>query len=91
MSISSSFTPEERSLRSRLGAHALHSRYSGSEITRAARRAGPGADAYWLHKVDPDEALEPAERQRRARHAKKQHFLGLALKSATARRKRGAE
>ena len=82
-----SLSPNERALRARMAAHALHSKYSGAEITASARKAGPGADDYWLRKVDPDEALEPAERQRRARHAKKQHFLGLALKSAVARRK----
>ena len=86
-----SLSPSERTLRGRLGAHALHAKYSGAEITAAARKAGPGADAYWLRKVDPEKALEPDERQRRARHAKKAHFTRLALKSATARRKRGAE
>jgi hypothetical protein len=86
-----SLSPTERTLRAQMAAHALHSKYSGGEITAAARAASPGSDGYWLRRVDPDNVLEPAERQRRAGHAKKQHFLGLALKSATARRKRGAK
>ena len=85
-------SPSERSLRARMAAHALHSKYSGAEITSEARKAGPGADAYWLREVDPDNVLDPAERQRRAGHAKKAHFTRLALASAIARRrKRGAE
>ena len=87
----SSFSPTERTLRARLGAHALHAKYRGEEITAAARAVGPGSDDYWLRQVDPDGVLEAAERQRRAHHAKRAHFTRLALKSATARRKRGAE
>lgn len=37
--------------------------------------------------VDPDGELDPAERARRAEHARKSYFAGLALKSAQARRK----
>lgn len=83
MSISS-LTPTERSLRSRLGAHALHAKYSGLEITRVARAASPGSDDYWLHRVDTD--LPEEERLRRARHLKKAYFTRLALKSSIARR-----
>ncbi|CAN5898656.1 hypothetical protein BH23ACT5_BH23ACT5_10360 [soil metagenome] len=38
--------------------------------------------------VDPDRVLLPAERARRAEHAKKAYFTRLALKSAQARGKR---
>jgi hypothetical protein len=82
-----SLSPEERTLRARTGAHALHSKYSGQEITAAARAAGPGSDDYWLEKVDPDQDLKPAERARRAAHAKKSHYSNLALRSSIARRK----
>ena len=42
--------------------------------------------ARFERQVDPDHLLSPAERQRRAEAAKKAYFLGLALKSARARR-----
>jgi hypothetical protein len=38
--------------------------------------------------VDPDGTLPPAERARRAEHARKAYFAKLALKSAQARRRR---
>ncbi len=37
--------------------------------------------------VDPDRALSPVERQKRARAARQAYFMRLALKSAQARRK----
>lgn len=40
--------------------------------------------------VDPDGTLTPAERAKRAEHARKAHFKRLALKSAQARRRRAA-
>jgi hypothetical protein len=39
--------------------------------------------------VDPDGTLQPAERARRAEHARKAHFKRLALKSVQARRRKG--
>jgi len=42
------------------------------------------------HQVDPEGKLSPAERAQRAEHARKAHFKRLALKSARARRRRGA-
>ena len=50
-----SLTPAERVLRSRLAAHALPARYSGLEITRAARAASPGPNDCWLCQVDTDQ------------------------------------
>lgn len=38
--------------------------------------------------VDPDGALPPEERARRAGHARKAYMLGLALKSSRARQAR---
>jgi hypothetical protein len=40
--------------------------------------------------VDPDGTLPPAERAKRAEHARKAHFKRLALKSARARSSRRA-
>jgi hypothetical protein len=39
--------------------------------------------------VDPNGELDPAERARRAEHAKKAYFTGLSLKSARRRRPSG--
>jgi hypothetical protein len=77
-----SISPEERSLRGRIGAYALHSKYDSKEITRAAR------EAYlrkWVNQVDPDRQLPEDERLRRAENALKAHMAKLALKSAKAR------
>lgn len=40
--------------------------------------------------IDPDNVLPPAERAFRAEHARKAHMKRMALKSAQARRRRGA-
>jgi hypothetical protein len=78
--------PEERTLRARIGAHAMHARH-GKEVSQPARDASPGSDSYWDRQVDPDGVLDPQERARRAGHAKKAHFTRLAFASARARRK----
>jgi hypothetical protein len=80
-----SISPEERSLRGRIGAYRLHSQYDSKEITRAARTAFL---AKWAREVDPDGVLPEAERDRRAEAALKAHMARLALKSAQARRAR---
>ncbi len=79
-----SLTPSERSQRSRLAAHVLHSKYDSRELTRPARDK---FNQRFLDEVDPERVLSEAERQRRAEHARKAYFTGLALKSAVARRK----
>ena len=56
---------------------------------RAARTA-PGRKAMldrFEREVDPDGVLTPAERNRRATHARKAYFARLALKSAQSRRR----
>lgn len=79
-------TPSESTLRGRLGAHALHARVADPAAhTAPARKAF--LDRFQLQ-VDPDGVLAPAERARRAEHARKAYFLGLALKSARARSRR---
>ena len=83
--VPSSLTPSERSQRSRLAAHVLHSRYDSRELTQRARDK---FEQRFLDEVDPDRVLPEAERKRRAEHARKAYFGASALKSAKARRKR---
>ena len=81
-------THSERSLRSRAAAHTRWSRCEDpTAATEPARRAL--LDRF-ERDVDPDGTLSPPERARRAEHAKKAYFTGLALKSSRARR-RGRE
>jgi hypothetical protein len=82
-----SLSPEQRSLRARLAAHSLHAQCDSRELTAPARTAFL---AGFELQVDPDGKLDPPERARRARHARKAHFTGLALKSAKARAARKA-
>lgn len=80
-------TPAERTLQARLAAHTLHSKVTDPVAhTAAARKA---ALDRFEREVDPDGTLDPAERARRAAHARKAYFTSLALKSAKARRKTG--
>lgn len=81
-------TPQQRSLRARIGAHALHAKYDSAVVTEKARAASPGSLNYWEARVDPDGVLDPKERARRAGHLKKSYFTALALKSARARQRR---
>lgn len=77
-------SPTERSLLARAAAHTLHSQVDGAEHTAPARKAF--LDRF-ERQVDPDGVLEPGERRRRAEHAKKAYFTGLAAKSVAARRR----
>jgi hypothetical protein len=75
----------ERSLRGRIGAYRLHATHDSRETSapgRAAFLAG------FERLVDPDGLLAPAERARRAAHARSAYFARLAYLSARARRKR---
>jgi hypothetical protein len=81
--MSSPLTPSERTLRARMAAHISHSRHDPKERTRAARDK---FEQRFLDEVDPERVLPEAERERRAHHARKAYFTGLALKSAQARR-----
>lgn len=76
----------ETTLRARLGAHTLHSRYDSRELTAPARAAFM---ASFAAAVDPDGMLPEAERARRADHAKRAHFTRMALLSARARSNQG--
>lgn len=78
----------EISLQARLAAHRLH-----AGVTNPAAHAAPARKAFldrFERQVDPDGLLSPADRARRAEHARKAYFLALALKSAQARRKSAA-
>lgn len=79
-----SMSPAERRLAARLAAHAKWAITDPVEGTAAARAAF--LDRFELQ-VDPNFELDPAERSRRAGHARKAYFAKLALKSAQARRK----
>ena len=78
-------SPTERTLRARLAAHTLHSRVDSTQHTQPARKAFLSK---FEEQVDPDGKLDPAERKRRAEHAKKAHFVRLSLLSSKARRQR---
>lgn len=81
-------SPQERALAARIASHA-----SWAQTKDASARTAPArtaALARFEREVDPDGTLPPAERARRAEHARKAYFLRLALKSAQARRKGGA-
>lgn len=79
------FDPDEMALRGRIGAHVTHSLHDSREITANARDSFL---ARFEREVDPDGALDPEERRRRARHARSAYFSRLALKSAQARRRK---
>ena len=79
-------TPTERTLRARLAAHALH-----SKVEDPAAHTAPARKAFLRRfelEVDPDGTLDPAERSRRAAHARQAYMTRMALRSAKARRLR---
>ena len=78
-------TPEERTLRGRLGAYVLHSRHDSREITAPARKAFM---ARFEREVDPDCKLPEPERARRAESAKRAYFIRMRLRSVQKRAKR---
>jgi hypothetical protein len=79
-------SPTERSLRARLARHAQHAQ--GKTSTAAGTAAFL---ARFEREVDPEGALSPTERARRAEHARRAHMTLLALNAATARRKRATQ
>lgn len=93
-----SLTPDQRALRSRLGAYESWAR-TGDPAARTApaRAASPASLDRWEREVDPDGTLDPAERHRRAEAARSAYFTRLSFKSsrsrakATAARRRAAQ
>jgi hypothetical protein len=83
-----SLSPEQRSLRASIGAHARAAKYDGREITAAARAARFGK---FLSKVDEETpGLSEAERLRRAEHLLRAEMKRLALRSSRVRAARKA-
>jgi hypothetical protein len=78
-------SPAERSLRGRMGAYALHSRYDPRQTTAPARVAFLRR---FLDEVDPDRVLPECERLRRAAAARKAYFTRLAYLASRRRRRR---
>lgn len=75
-------TPEQRSLRAKVAAHA---RWAQSDPRDGTQPARAGFMRRFEKQVDPDGALPPLERARRAESAMRSHMAALALKSSTAR------
>ena len=72
-----------------MAAHHLH-----AGILDAAAHTAPARAAFlarFEREVDPDGTRDPAERARRAEHARKAYFLRLALASAHSRGGRRAD
>lgn len=78
--MASPMTPEERTLRARLAAHAQHAQ--GKTNTNAARQA---LQARFEREVDPDGVLSPEERAKRAWHARSAYYTRIALQASRAR------
>ena len=81
----SSLTPEQLSLRGRIGAHEKWAKTDPVEGTAKARAA---ADRRFYEGIPED--LPQAERDRRAASARKAYFSRLALASSKARAKKAA-
>ena len=76
----------KRVLQARMAAHALH-----AKVTDPAAHTAPARKVFlsrFEREVDPEGALSPQERARRAEHAKKAYFLRLAAESSKARSKK---
>ena len=81
-----SLTPEQRSLRGRIGAHVQWSRERDPSGRTAKARAA--FLARFDREVDPNNELPAEERIRRAEHARQAYFARLAFASARARSKK---
>lgn len=73
----------ERQLIASIAAHESWARTSDKSARTAPARAA--LLARFEREVDPDNALPPDERAKRAEHARKAYFQRLSLKSARAR------
>ena len=78
-------TAEQRILRARLAAYALHAHRDRHELTAPARTA---RWQRYLDEVDPDGQLSDEERQRRATLARRRDMVRLAYQSSRARQAR---
>ena len=76
----------DRVLQARMAAHASWAK-TADRAARTAKARAALANKF-EREVDPEGVLTPAERARRAEHARKAHFTRLALRSAQVRRRR---
>jgi hypothetical protein len=82
-------TATERTLLAQIAAHESWAR-TDDRSARTANGRKAMLDKF-ERLVDPDGTLPPAERAKRAKHARVAHFKRMALKSAQARRRRGGD
>jgi hypothetical protein len=83
-----SLSPEQRSLRASIAAHAMHAKNDSREITAAGRAAFLKR---FLDEVDAaTPGLPEAERLRRAEHRLRAHMRRLALRSSRVRARKAA-
>lgn len=83
-----SLTPEQRIIRAQIAAHSMW-----AKVDDPSAHTAPARSAFltrFEREVDPDGALTPEERARRAEHARKAYFQRLALASSRARAARAA-
>lgn len=82
----SPLTPQERSLRATIAANTSWAKTEDRAARTANARAALREKFY--DEVDPERKLPPAEREKRAENARKAYYARIALKAATAARKR---
>jgi len=75
-------TPEQRRIRARIGAL---TRWSKEDPMPAMTRAREAQMSKWEKQVDPEGALSPDERRRRAESLRRAHMQKLALISSQKR------
>jgi hypothetical protein len=80
--------PEERRLRAQIAAHVRWAHDNDPAASTAPARAA--FLERFEREVDPEGTLPPDVRARRAEHARKAYFKGLALKSQARAARRGA-
>jgi hypothetical protein len=73
-------TPQERVLRAKIAAAALHKSRDSGPLIEAARANSPADLRYWEAKVDREGTLPNAERRKRAAHAQSEYFLRLSVR-----------
>lgn len=80
-------TPEQRSMRARIAAHA---RWSKEDPKPNADRGQAGLLLRFEREADPEGVLAPEERRRRAESRRREHMTRLAFQSSKARGHREA-
>ncbi len=82
-------TPEQRTLRGKIGAYSLHAQHDTRVVSAPGRAAAAKKlNDRLLTEIDPNGRLSEAERSRRLESARKAHFAKLALRSARVRGKK---